>query len=235
MVNALKIEKYSSTWRVQDNKNNAFEADMVVICNANDIKQFRQCQSAAITPVRGQLNLFKQTKESLNIKTVICSNHYLSPAVDGWHCIGTTYAPNDMNPTAREVDTRENLNALRAISPEIYQHIDMDSLQSRVAWRSQTRDYMPLAGQLIDEATIRENPPRYNVNPADLPWLEGLYVNAGHGSKGMITAPICGELIASLAADSDLFIEPKLASKLNPSRFLLRELGLKQLANSLYN
>jgi len=235
MVNALKIEKCSSTWRVLDDKNNAFEADIAVICNANDIKQFNQCQSAAITSVRGQLNLFKQTKESLNIKTVICSDHYLSPSVEGWHCIGTTYAPNDMNPTARDADTRENLNALRAITPEIYQHIDMDSLHSRVAWRSQTRDYLPLAGQLIDETAIRDNPPRYNANPSDLPWLEDLYVNSGHGSKGMITAPICGELIACLATNDDLSIEPKLASKLNPSRFLLRELGLKQLANSLYN
>ncbi len=235
MVNVLKIEKCPSAWRVLDDKSNSFEADIVVICNANDIKQFKQCQSASITPVRGQLNLFKQTNESLNIKTVICSDHYLSPTVQGWHCIGTTYAPNDMSPAVRDADTRENLNALRAITPEIYQHIDMDSLHSRVAWRSQTRDYLPLAGQLIDETAIRENSPRYNANPADLPWLEGLYVNAGHGSKGMITAPICGELIASLAADSNVPIEPKLASKLNPSRFLLRELGLKQLANSLYN
>jgi tRNA 5-methylaminomethyl-2-thiouridine biosynthesis bifunctional protein len=235
MVNALKIKKCSGTWRVLDDKNNAFEADMVVICNANDIKQFKQYQSAAITPVRGQLNLFKQTNESQHIKTVVCSDHYLSPAVDGWHCIGTTYSPNDMSLDVRDADTHENLNALRAITPEIYQHIDMDSIQSRVAWRSQTRDYLPLAGQLIDETVIRDNPPRYNANPTDLPWLEGLYVNAGHGSKGMITAPICGELIASLAAVSDLPIEPKLSSKLNPSRFLLRELGLKQLANSLYN
>lgn len=235
MVNALKIEKCPSAWRVIDDESNAFEANIVVICNANEIKQFKPCQSAAITPVRGQLNLFKQTNESQHIKTMICSDHYLSPAVDGWHCIGTTYAPNDMNPYVRDADTHENLNALRAITPEIYQHIDMDSIQSRVAWRSQTRDYLPLAGQLIDETAVRENPPRYNANPADLPWLEGLYVNAGHGSKGMITGPICGELIASLASDSDLPIEPKLSSKLNPSRFLLRELGLKQLAISLYN
>jgi tRNA 5-methylaminomethyl-2-thiouridine biosynthesis bifunctional protein len=92
---------------------------------------------------------------------------------------------------------------------------------------------MPLAGQLLDEQAIRAKPPRYNANPADLPWLEGLYVNAGHGSKGLITAPICGELIASLITNRDLPIDLKLTSKLNPSRFLLRELGLKQLANSL--
>jgi tRNA 5-methylaminomethyl-2-thiouridine biosynthesis bifunctional protein len=93
---------------------------------------------------------------------------------------------------------------------------------------------MPLAGQLLDEEKLRNNPPRYNANSTDLPWLDGLYVNAGHGSKGMITAPICGELIANLATENALPISSALSSKLNPSRFLLRDLGLKQLANSLY-
>jgi len=59
-------------------------------------------------------------------------------------------------------------------------------------------------------------------------------MNAGHGSKGMITAPICGELIARLASNEALSIDKKLTSKLNPSRFLLRELGLKQLSQTLY-
>ncbi len=231
---ALEIEKVAENWHVFNDKNLELEANIVVICTANDIKQFSQCQSAEITPVRGQINLFTQNKMSENIKAMICSNHYLSPAVAGWHVIGTSYAPNDMNPNISETDTRENLNALRAISPEIYQHIDLNSVQSRVAWRSQTLDYMPLAGQLINEEILRDNPPRYNANPADLPWLDGLYVNAGHGSKGMITTPICGELIASLATNSDLPIEPKLACRMNPSRFLLREFGAKLLANSLY-
>ncbi len=235
---ALKIEKESNRWRVFDDKNNAFEADIVVICNANDIKQFKQCISAEITPVRGQINFFAQNNVSQRIKTIICSDHFISPSVDGVHSIGTTYAPNDKNPNLSEADMHKNMNALRKISPELSQSIqntiELSPISGRVAWRSQTLDYMPLAGQLLDEQTIRVKPPRYNANPADLTWTNGLYVNAGHGSKGMITAPICGELIASLVTNTSYPIDAKLASKLNPSRFLLRELGLKQLANSLY-
>ncbi len=232
-TNALKIEKKSAQWHVFDDKNVFFETDIVVICNANDIKQFKPCASVEIAPVRGQVNFFAQNDYSQQINTIICSDHYLSPAVDGMHSIGTTYAPNDANPNLSEADTRENMNALNKISPELSKNLPVEIAQGRVAWRSQTLDYMPLAGQLLDEQAIRTKPPRYNANPTDLPWLEGLYVNAGHGSKGMITAPICGELIASLITNSDFPIDQKLASKLNPSRFLLRELGLKQLANSL--
>ncbi len=232
-TNALKIQKNDNQWQVFGDKNTAFEADIVVMCNANDIKQFKPCASIKITPVRGQVNFFAQNNFSQEIQTIICSDHYLSPAVDGLHSIGTTYAPNDTNPHLSDADTSENLIALRVISPDIYSHLDKSALSGRVGWRSQTLDYMPLAGQLLDEQKIRTKPPRHNANPADLPWLEGLYVNAGHGSKGMITAPICGELIASLITNSNYPIYGILVSKLNPSRFLLRELGLKQLANSL--
>ena len=229
----LAITPHQNDWQVQI-KDGTLAAENVVICNANDIKQFSFCQSAKVTPVRGQIDFFAPNAASAHLKTIICSDHYLSPAVDGLHSIGTTYAANDTNPVNSAADTQSNLNALRTISSEIYAEINLNDVQSRVSWRSQTLDYRPLAGQLLDETKLRENPPRYNANPADLPWLHGLYVNAGHGSKGMITAPICGELVANLITKTALPIDEKLASSMNPSRFLLRELGLKQLAASLY-
>lgn len=233
-TNALTIEKISGQWLV----NNTFAAENVVICNANDIKQFQQCNSAEITPVRGQVNFFAERAQSQNLKTIICSDHFISPAVDGWHSFGTSYAANDMNAEISAQDTANNLAALRKISPELLHEIDTKSVQARVAWRSQTLDYMPLAGQLLDEKLLRENPPRYNAAPESLPWLKGLYVNAGHGSKGMITAPLCGELLANLMTKTvlpvDATFDPTMASRLNPSRFLLKQIGLKQLANSLY-
>ena len=229
----LAITPHQNDWQVQI-KDGTLAAENVVICNANDIKQFSFCQSAKVTPVRGQIDFFAPNAASAHLKTIICSDHYLSPAVDGLHSIGTTYAANDTNPVNSAADTQSNLNALRTISSEIYAEINLNDVQSRVSWRSQTIDYRPLAGQLLDETKLRANPPRYNANPADLPWLHGLYVNAGHGSKGMITAPICGELVANLITKTVLPMDEKLASSMNPSRFLLRELGLKQLAASLY-
>ena len=229
----LAITPHQNDWQVQI-KDGTLAAENVVICNANDIKQFSFCQSAKVTPVRGQIDFFAPNAASAHLKTIICSDHYLSPAVDGLHSIGTTYAANDTNPVISAADTQSNLNALRTISSEIYAEINLNDVQSRVSWRSQTIDYRPLAGQLLDETKLRANPPRYNANPADLPWLHGLYVNAGHGSKGMITAPICGELVANLITKTALPMDEKLVSSMNPSRFLLRELGLKQLAASLY-
>ena len=229
----LAIVPHQNGWQIQL-KDDAMDAENIVICNANEINQFGFCKSAAITPVRGQVNFFAENASSQALKTIVCSDHFLSPAVDGYHSFGTTYAPNDMNADVSAQDSQQNLAALDDISPEIVTSIKQKDTQARVAWRSQTLDYIPLAGQLIDEEKLRANPPHYNANPADLPWLQGLFVNAGHGSKGMITAPICGELVASLITKTPLPLDVKLASSMNPSRFLLRELGLKQLAASLY-
>ncbi len=229
----ISIQKTGSTWQVND-ENSAFTADIIVLCNANQIQQLSLCESVYSTPVRGQINFFAPTTVSQHVKTIICSTQYLSPVVDGLHSIGATYAPHNLNPNLEATDTLDNMRALQKISPEIFDSIQPYHPLGRVAWRSHTQDYLPLAGQMLDEKKLRAKPPRYNANAEDLPWLDGLYVNAGHGSKGMITAPICAELIANMASTSALNLDKNLASKLNPSRFLLKELGLKQLANTLY-
>jgi tRNA 5-methylaminomethyl-2-thiouridine biosynthesis bifunctional protein len=56
-----------------------------------------------------------------------------------------------------------------------------------------------------------------------------LYVNTGHGSKGLITAPLCAEVLASIICGGPLPIDGVLFSALDPNRFLLRKMGLKRL------
>lgn len=230
----IQINNMDGQWQVLLENQPMLEADIVVICNANDIHQFDQCKNIPITPVRGQVNFFAANPISQRIKTVICSDHYLSPVVDGYNSIGTSYAPNNLNSALSSQDTLANMAALKKISPSLFDSITLSEVTGRVAWRSATRDYFPLAGALIDEIALRKNPPRYNDTPSKLPWLKGLYVNAGHGSKGMITAPMCGELIANLINKEPLLIDHVIASKLNPSRFLLKGLGLKKIAQHLY-
>lgn len=231
---AVEIQ-HGAGWTVSLANEQSMAADIVVLCNANELHQFEYCKNIPITPVRGQVNFFKENAYSRAIQPVICSDHYLSPSVGGVHSFGTSYAPYDLNPELTDEDTKANLQALKKISPMLFDSINPSEVTGRVAWRSTTRDYIPLSGQLINKSALRESSPRYNDRPRDLPWVKGLYVNAGHGSKGMITAPLCGELIANLITDEQLLIDSSIAAKLNPSRFLLRDLGLKQIAQNLYD
>lgn len=232
---ALTIQGQDNDWEVKTSQEKLFKANIVVICNATDIQQFEQCQHVPVTPVRGQINFFAGNGTGKNLNSVVCSDHYLSPMVDGFHSIGTTYAPNDLNAALSMLDTQANLNALKRLSPALYEKVDLSQVTGRVGWRSATKDYMPLAGQLLAEEPLKVQKLRYNDKPSDLPWLNGLYINAGHGSKGMITAPLCGELIANQICGESFITSPSIASHLNPNRFLLKDLGLRKIAQKLHS
>jgi tRNA 5-methylaminomethyl-2-thiouridine biosynthesis bifunctional protein len=138
----------------------------------------------------------------------------------------------------RVADQAENLAMLEALSPTLFDALagptlNPAQLQGRVALRCVAPDYLPMAGPLLDPALLKA---RYEVGsrlPADrLPWLHGLYVNTAHGSKGLLTAPLCAEIIASLLENEPLPVDVALARALDPNRFLLRQHGLKRLVGA---
>lgn len=233
---AITLASATDCWQVLSAQKLLAEASTVIIANANQAKKFAQSQHLPLTPVCGQLSAVpSQLITPLNpLKTIVCGDGYLSPLLDGYQYIGTTFSANDADLTLRDSEHIQNLSALNTITDlditQLKQAEMLSQLSGRVALRSQTPDYLPLAGQLIDAQQLIQNPPRYNADVASLPWMKGLYINAGHGAKGMITAPYCAELIAE-HLNNALPIEFKdMFNALNPNRFLLRDLGLKQLA-----
>ncbi|MEE4465394.1 bifunctional tRNA (5-methylaminomethyl-2-thiouridine)(34)-methyltransferase MnmD/FAD-dependent 5-carboxymethylaminomethyl-2-thiouridine(34) oxidoreductase MnmC, partial [Azotobacter chroococcum] len=56
------------------------------------------------------------------------------------------------------------------------------------------------------------------------PWLDGLYVSSGHGSRGLLSAPLAGELLAAWLDDEPLPVPRAVAEACHPNRFGLRRL-----------
>lgn len=228
---ALRLERYAQGWLVHT-ANQVFEAEHVVLCNAHDAAELLPQLAPHLTPVRGQINFAAPNAASQGIRAVLCAQHFISPAVNGVHTLGTTYANHDMTPDCTKQDTAAILHGLRQINANFPQTLDPASRPGRVGWRCATTDHLPLVGQMVDLETLQENPPRPYAKPETLPWLHGLYVNIGHGSKGMITAPLCGDWLAEHICGSAP--ESPLYTHLQPNRFVMRELGLKHLAQHLY-
>ena len=240
--NAIVLNQQHNQWRVTDAQQVVAEATIVIIANALDAKQLSQTQHLPLIAVRGQITLMPSNDMSSTLKplkTVVCADSHISPAINGTHHLGTTFSPNDNTANIRMEDHMKNLSALCKISAEMNtvvintapKNIEfLNMLKGRVGWRCQTPDYLPLAGPLMDAQQLSKQPPRYNADVASLPWLTGLYVNAGHGSKGLITAPYCAKLIAEHITHQPLSEPKNMLNALNPNRFLLREMGLKQLA-----
>lgn len=229
---ALCIEKTSQGWQVLSKDGFIAEASILIIANATDAKDFKQTKHCEMQSVRGQITLLPATEQSKVLKTVICTDGYLSPARHRQHCLGATFSPNDDDTRIRETDHQSNLKMLKSLAPE-WDGYNPQTLQGRAAIRATTSDYLPLAGAILDTAQLKENPPRYNAPPSSLPWLDGLYINAGHGAKGLVNAPLCAEIIASLICNEPAPVDCSLLSALDPNRFALRELGLKRLAQTI--
>jgi tRNA 5-methylaminomethyl-2-thiouridine biosynthesis bifunctional protein len=106
---------------------------------------------------------------------------------------------------------------------------DVDNLEGRAAFRCTSPDYLPIVGPLADRSAFIQ---AYAVLSKDArqvpdiacPWLDGLYVNSGHGSRGLITAPLSGELLAAWLNDEPLPLPRSVAEACHPNRFALRQL-----------
>jgi tRNA 5-methylaminomethyl-2-thiouridine biosynthesis bifunctional protein len=232
---ALNLVHSTHGWQVWGADKLLAEAPVIVVCGANDITDFQQTAHLPLEPVRGQITRLPATPASAQLKAVVCTEGYVSPARDGTHCIGATFSPGERSLELRIDDHADNLAMLKHLSPALHKSLggtalDAAQLPGRVALRCVSPDYLPLAGPLLDAALLAE---RYVVGsrlPVEhLPWLGGLYINAGHGSKGLLTAPLCAEIIAAMLEHEPLPVDAGLACTLDPNRFLLRQRGLKRL------
>ncbi|MCB5187530.1 bifunctional tRNA (5-methylaminomethyl-2-thiouridine)(34)-methyltransferase MnmD/FAD-dependent 5-carboxymethylaminomethyl-2-thiouridine(34) oxidoreductase MnmC [Methylobacillus caricis] len=231
---ATQLKRAGELWQFWDQDNLLAEAPLVIIANANQAASFFQAAHLPLEPVRGQITQLKQAGISRHLHTLLCTDGYISPSVHGEHCLGATFSPADTGLDIRQADHAQNLAMLQRISPALYEALSVQTpAEGRAALRCTTMDYLPMAGPLLDHQALAIKPPRHTANPATLPWLQGLYVNIGHGSKGLTTAPLAAEMLASAISGEPAPVDAGLLAALDPNRFLLRTLGLKRLVHGL--
>ncbi|HEY0894708.1 MAG TPA: bifunctional tRNA (5-methylaminomethyl-2-thiouridine)(34)-methyltransferase MnmD/FAD-dependent 5-carboxymethylaminomethyl-2-thiouridine(34) oxidoreductase MnmC [Cellvibrio sp.] len=227
---ALALEHVGSNWQI--NSNPELRAPVVIIANAADAKSFALTQHLPIKSIRGQITYLPATASSGSLKTLVCSEGYIGPAVNNLHCTGATFNLKDDRRELRAEDHRTNLENLRAPLPELlseWENVDLENLPGRVAFRCTLPDYLPLVGAVPHEHTMLEDfaPLRKNARAAITKtgtYHQGLFINIGHGSRGLAYTPVCAELLAAHINQEVLPLPRELANALNPARFLIRDL-----------
>jgi tRNA 5-methylaminomethyl-2-thiouridine biosynthesis bifunctional protein len=234
---ALRIDRQSSgPWRVSGTSGWVGEADLVVIAVAADARAFAAVAHLPTHVIRGQLTYLPRNDASAKLATVLCADGYLAPARDGLHSLGATFGIRDAGIDLRAADHRENLAMLHSLSPDLADTFpdvadDPEGCAGRAALRCMAPDYLPIVGPLTDAGTFTSRYARLSKDATTsfhgpAPWLDGLFVSIAHGSRGLLTAPIAGELIAAQALGEPLPVPESVAQALSPSRFLAR--GLKR-------
>jgi tRNA 5-methylaminomethyl-2-thiouridine biosynthesis bifunctional protein len=208
--------------------------EVAILAGASDSASFDSTCHLPLKKVRGQISSLAATPRSRALQTVVCQQGYIAPASHDQHCLGASFVFNADQLDLSAQEHRSNLEMLRHGMPAIYQAMDGDSLDpehldGRAAFRCVSPDYLPLAGPIASanefvqcyqdlsrDASLQPN------NAA--PLVPGLYISAAHGSRGLISAPLCGEILAAEINGETAPLDRKLMEALHPSRFLRRDL-----------
>ncbi len=130
----------------------------------------------------------------------VCRDGFITPAVDGAHCLGATYdASRDDSP--READHAANLERLERLLPGFGTGLDPAALPGRVGFRAVSPDRLPLAGAL------------------PLTGARGLFVCLGLASRGLTWAPLLSEVVACRVTGEPPPMERDVLDWLSPGRF----------------
>jgi tRNA 5-methylaminomethyl-2-thiouridine biosynthesis bifunctional protein len=229
------ILKNNDLFEIYFDKKSMEKANIVIITNANEAHNLGIKLHLKTQAVRGQISILEATNESNQLKSIICSDGYLSPSTNNQHCLGATFSIDNSNTALDEENHQANLFKLKSFSLPLYENLKNNIKGGRVSFRCTSFDYFPLVGKLLDNAILKAKTTRPNAKPESLPWINGLYINVAHGSRGFTSSPFCAELLAQMICNEPITMNIKLASLLNPNRFMLRKLGLKRLAKTQIN
>lgn len=231
---ALELQRVDGQWQALAGDTLLASATVVVLAGAAEIKRFPFSAELPLKRIRGQITRLAQTPDSQALATVVCAEGYVAPARLGEHTLGASFdfKSDDLTPTVAE--HVGNLEMLQEISVDLAHRLNADTLaadqlEGRAGFRCTSPDYLPIIGPLADRALFDQayaalrkdarQPPE-----AECPWLDGVYINSGHGSRGLVTAPLCAELLAAWLEDEPLPLPRSVADACHPNRFAVRAL-----------
>jgi tRNA 5-methylaminomethyl-2-thiouridine biosynthesis bifunctional protein len=225
-------------WQLTSNAGKTFNADAVIIANSRDAQSFSQTANLPLKTIRGQITLLPSNSQLAPLQTVLCHEGYLTPAIDQLHSLGATFDNNDCSTELRSDDHRRNLTSLQQSITQLgegFKQLNPEQLKGRAGLRCSSPDYLPLAGPvhqqqhfLIDYAQLTKNAHSDIVNAGR--YYPDLYVNVGHGSRGLTSTPLCSELIASMINREPAPLARTILQALNPARFTIRNLIRNNIA-----
>ncbi|ELY3544390.1 bifunctional tRNA (5-methylaminomethyl-2-thiouridine)(34)-methyltransferase MnmD/FAD-dependent 5-carboxymethylaminomethyl-2-thiouridine(34) oxidoreductase MnmC [Cronobacter turicensis] len=231
-VSALHPE--NGGWRLDFASGAQARHAVLVLANGHQLSGFPQTEALPVYPVGGQVSHIPTTPGLGALRQVLCYDGYLTPQnpANGMHCIGASYHRGVSEMRYQEEDQQHNRQRLIDCLPAAAwtQEVDVSAGDARCGVRCATRDHLPMVGNAPDyAATLRDyatlshhaSAPE-TVAPA--PVLENLFVLGALGSRGLCSAPLAAEILASQMNGEPLPLDGATLAALNPNRLWVRKL-----------
>jgi tRNA 5-methylaminomethyl-2-thiouridine biosynthesis bifunctional protein len=220
---ALSIAHTDAGWQVSTGAD-YFTADALIVANAYDAHALLQTHTLPMRRIRGQITYLPEGQLITPPSHVLCYGGYLTPSINGVHYVGATF---DHSREDMEVDAEghsDNLTLLQERFPHMLPTLpDVNTLQGRAAFRTVSADRFPIVGALHDEVALRTAMTGMPYKPHyRMPHLPHCYATLAHGARGLVSAPLAGEMIAASLAGEVLPVPQEVKALLAPERFVLR-------------
>ncbi|MDN3650430.1 bifunctional tRNA (5-methylaminomethyl-2-thiouridine)(34)-methyltransferase MnmD/FAD-dependent 5-carboxymethylaminomethyl-2-thiouridine(34) oxidoreductase MnmC [Reinekea marina] len=222
----VSIKQTSTGWTLFNANDEQFEFDQVVLCSAYNTINFTQTEHLPLNAIAGQVTQIAATPTSQALKAVICTDRYVMPTFDNRLTIGSTFRLKSTETQTFESENDDNIEGLRLRVPSLLTG-QPKVLRARAGVRCTTPDYLPLVGamspaaQLADQFTLPLQRNRaHKERPAA--HIKGLWVNVGHGSKGLCSSHLSAKLLAAMINGEPFPVSQTIADHLNPNRFVVR-------------
>jgi tRNA 5-methylaminomethyl-2-thiouridine biosynthesis bifunctional protein len=216
-----------SRWRLLSGDLECDRAPVVVVATAAAATALSELGGLPIVPVAGQTTQVDRAGLLRGLQLPVCGEGYVIPTSPSEALVGASYRRDDAR-EEREDEHRDNLAKLAGLLPSTAPPPWRIS-GGRVAERATVADRRPLVGAVADEAfykatygDLRHGRPATLYPPAG--YRPGLFVSVGHGSHGLVSAPLAGEMLADYLDGSPLPLPAQLAEFVHPARFLVAAL-----------
>ncbi|AEH32640.1 bifunctional tRNA (5-methylaminomethyl-2-thiouridine)(34)-methyltransferase MnmD/FAD-dependent 5-carboxymethylaminomethyl-2-thiouridine(34) oxidoreductase MnmC [Vibrio anguillarum] len=230
-VESLRWDEIQRQWTLSINGNEKHH-QCVVIANGHQFDHLEQTQALPLGKVKGQVSHIPTSETLQKLSSVLCYDGYMTPHNPNTqqHCIGASYDRSQINQAFDAAAQQENGQRLtRCINDQNWtQQVDTSSNQSRQGVRCVSRDHLPFVGNVgnfeqikLDYQPLTSQDPQQTPSVAHYPHL---YCMLGLGSRGLSSAPLMAELLASQMNGDPLPLAVDVLETLHPSRMWVRKL-----------
>ncbi|RUR39361.1 bifunctional tRNA (5-methylaminomethyl-2-thiouridine)(34)-methyltransferase MnmD/FAD-dependent 5-carboxymethylaminomethyl-2-thiouridine(34) oxidoreductase MnmC [Vreelandella populi] len=231
--NVTRLDRENSAWQLQLEDGRTIKADQVVIASAHYANEFAQTANLPLQQVRGQVSEMTLPDTIEGPKRVVCAGGYVSPAIEGVLTFGASFVPNNANTDVTAEDHQRNVDELRQTLPALVAAFEEagtpltpQTLEGRAAVRAASPDKTPYAGPVPNTPAWQSAYALLSKDASKVPDIPGvhylgLWISTAHGSRGLSSAPLCAELIASRLCDDPMPLEAPLVDHLHPGRRII--------------
>ncbi|MCZ0926044.1 bifunctional tRNA (5-methylaminomethyl-2-thiouridine)(34)-methyltransferase MnmD/FAD-dependent 5-carboxymethylaminomethyl-2-thiouridine(34) oxidoreductase MnmC [Halomonas janggokensis] len=228
-----QLQRGGQHWQLELANGDTVSADQLVIANAQFANHFAQTTQLPLQQVRGQVSEVMLPENVPGPQRVVCAGGYVSPPVDGVLTFGASFVPNNDTRHVTHDDHQRNIDELRQALPDWVAALEAsgvelspETLEGRAAVRAASPDKSPYAGPVPIAESWQEAYQALGKDASKVPdtrgeHYPGLWISTAHGSRGLASAPLCAEVIASRISDDPQPLELPLVDHLHPGRRLI--------------